>query len=155
MKTEQGRVMVVVHNPSNHCKKICIPSHLKLMETKLRFRQEMLYNKSSACRSIIRPKDEPFDKLVVKTLLEFNLCIHMFIYWLWPIFLLSTMTVTHKLFKNQNIERTRFLHKTTVTLTFDLKMYRGHLLSMINLSTKYQDCHSETFQDIERTWFLH
>jgi len=36
---------------------------------------------------------------VVKTLLEFNFCIHMFIYWPWPVFLPSTMTVTHKLFK--------------------------------------------------------
>jgi len=33
-------------------------------------------------------------------------------------------------------------------------MYRGHLLSMNNASTKYNDCHSETFQDIERTWFF-
>ena len=34
------------------------------------------------------------------------------------------------------------------------KMYRGHLLSMTNASTKNNDCHSETFQDIERTWFF-
>jgi len=48
-----------------------------------------------------------------------------------------------------------FCINATVTLTFDLKLYRGHLLSMTNLPTKYHDCHSETFQDIERTWFLH
>jgi len=41
---------------------------------------ENLENKSSACRSIICPKDEPFAKLVMKTLLECNLCIYMFIY---------------------------------------------------------------------------
>jgi len=40
-----------------------------------------------------------------------------------------------------------------VTLTFDLNMYRGHLLSMTNLPTKYHNCQSETFQDIGRTWF--
>jgi len=34
----------------------------------------------------------------------------------------------------------------------DLKMYWGHLLMTTNLSTKYHDCHSLTFQDIERTW---
>ena len=30
--------------------------------------------------ALIRPKDKPFNKLVMKTLLEFHLCIHMFIY---------------------------------------------------------------------------
>ena len=48
-----------------------------------------------------------------------------------------------------------FALNASVTLTFDLKMYRDHLLSMTNRSTKYHYCHSETFQDIERTWFLH
>jgi len=63
------------------------------------------------------------------------------------------MTVTQTF---QDIEQARsFCINATVTLTFDLKMYRGHLLSMTNLPTKYHDCHSETFQDIERTWFLH
>jgi len=76
-------------------------------------------NFSSACRSIICPMDELFDKLVVKTLLEFNLCIQMFIYWPWPVFLPSTMTVTHKLFK---ILRGHFLHKCYCDL--DPKMYR-------------------------------
>jgi len=33
------------------------------------------------------------------TLLEFNLCIHKILYWLWPVFLPSTITVTQKLFK--------------------------------------------------------
>jgi len=36
---------------------------------------------------------------VGKTLLEFNLCIHMLIYRPWPVFLPITMTVTHKLIK--------------------------------------------------------
>ena len=31
----------------------------------------------------------------------------------------------------------------------------GNLLRMTNLPTKNHDCHSETFQDIERTRFLH
>jgi len=37
----------------------------------------------------------------------------------------------------------------------DLKMYRGHLLSMTNLPTKYDGCQSEIVQDIERTRLLH
>jgi len=48
-----------------------------------------------------------------------------------------------------------FALNASVTLTFDLQMYRGHLLGMTNRFTKYHDCHSETFQNIERTWFLH
>ena len=184
-------------------------------------------NNSSACRSIIRPKDEPFDKLVVKPLLEFNLCIHMFNYcktlpkeWvsdfhLWPIDLKINMdhiwTVANQetnydvscqiAFSRQGfcikcycdldlwptglnicmgssndchqssyqvqwwvyeslINFSRYWADTvfgfaTVTLTFDLKMFRGRLLSMTSLPTKYHDCHSKTFQDIERTCFLH
>ena len=34
---------------------------------------------------------------MLNALLKFNLCIHMFIYWPGPVFLSSTMTVTHKL----------------------------------------------------------
>ena len=55
---------------------------------------------------------------MVKTLLEFNFCIHMFIYWPWPVFLPSTMTVTHKLFKI--LKGHGFCKNATVTLTFDL-----------------------------------
>ena len=64
------------------------------------------------------------------------------------------MTVTHKLFK---IFRGHvFCIKCYCDLwPNDLKIYRCHLLSMTNLSTKYHDCHSETFQDIEQAWFLH
>ena len=59
------------------------------------------------------------------------------------------MTVTHKLFNI--LSGHGFALIATVTLTFDLKIYRGHLLTMTNLHTKYHDCHSETFKDIERT----
>jgi len=55
---------------------------------------------------------------VVKTWLEFNLSIYMFIYWLWPVFLPSTMTVTHKFFKI--LSGHGFCIKCFVTLTFDL-----------------------------------
>jgi len=69
-----------------------------------------------------------------------------------PIFLLSRMTVTHKLFKI--LSGHGFCIKCFCDLDLcpsDLKIYRGHLLTMSNLPTKYHDCHSETFQDIERT----
>jgi len=109
---------------------------------------------SFACRSIIRPKDEPLDKLVVKTLLESNLCIHMWIYWPWPVFLPGTMTVTQKLFKI--LSRLGFCINCYCDLdswpTY-LNIYRGHLLTMTNLHTKFNDCHSETFQVIEQTRF--
>jgi len=78
------------------------------------------------------------------------------IYWVWPTFLPSTMTVTQKLFKI--LSGHGFCIKCYGDLDIwpiDLKIYRGHLLSMANLPTKYHDCHSETFQDIERTWFFH
>jgi len=78
------------------------------------------------------------------------------IYWPWPIFLPSRMTVTHKLCKI--LSRHVFCIKYHCDLDLwpsDLKMYRGHLLSMTNLPTKYHDCHSETFQDIEWKWFLY
>jgi len=50
-----------------------------------------------------------------------------------------------------------FALNSTLTLTFDLvtSIFWGHLLTMTNLSTKYHDCHLYSFQDIERTWFLH
>jgi len=63
------------------------------------------------------------------------------------------MTVTHKLFKILNSHA--FCIKCYCDLDLwhsDLKMYRGHLLTMTNLPTKYHDCHSETFQDIERMY---
>jgi len=43
----------------------------------------------------------------------------------------------------------------TVTLKFDLKIYKNHLLTMSNLPTKKHDFHSLTFQDIEQTRFLY
>ena len=78
------------------------------------------------------------------------------IYWPWPIFLPSRMTVTYKLFKI--LSRHDFCINCYCDLDLwpsDLKMYRGHLLTMSNLSTNYHDCHSQTYQDIEWTWFLH
>jgi len=78
------------------------------------------------------------------------------IYWPWPIFLPNAMNVTHKLFKI--LSGHGFCIKWYCDLDLwpsDLKFFRGHLLTMTNLPTKYHDCHSLTFQDIERTWFLH
>jgi len=128
---------------------------------------------------------------VVKTLLEFNLCIHIYmfisfhdqssyqvqwlsliqdierkrflhknasvtlkfdlltsnfigiIYWPCPIFLPSTMAITYKLFKILSWHC--FCIKCYCDLDIgptDLKMYKGHLLNMTNLRTKYNDCHS-------------
>jgi len=77
------------------------------------------------------------------------------IYWTWLIFLPSTMTVTQKLFKI--LSEHVFCIKCYCDLDLwhsDLKMYRGHLLRMADLPTKYHDCHSESFQDIEWKWFL-
>jgi len=65
------------------------------------------------------------------------------IYWPCPISLQSTMTVTHKLFKI--LSRHCFCIKWYCDLDLwpsDLKMYRGYLLTMTNLSTKNHDCHS-------------
>jgi len=78
------------------------------------------------------------------------------IYWPRSIFLPSTMTVFHKLFKIQSGHD--FCIKWYYDLDLwpsDLKMYSGHLLTMTNLPTKYHDCFSYFFQDIERTRFLH
>jgi len=78
------------------------------------------------------------------------------VYWVWPVFLPSTMTVTRKLFKI--LSGHSFCIKCYCDLDLwpsDLNIYRGHLLSMTNLPTKYHDCHLATFQDIEQTWFLH
>ena len=66
------------------------------------------------------------------------------IYWPWPIFLPRRMTVSHNLFKI--LSRHGFCIKCYCDLDLwptDLKMYRGHLLTMTNLSTKYHDCHLE------------
>jgi len=65
------------------------------------------------------------------------------IYWPWPIFLPSTMTVTHKLFKI--LSGHGYCIKWYCDLDLwpnDLKICRGHLLTMTNLPTKYHDCHS-------------
>jgi len=65
------------------------------------------------------------------------------IYWPWPIFLPSTMTVTHKLCKI--LSGHGFCIKWYCDLDLwssDLKIYRGHLLTMTNLPTTYHDCHS-------------
>ena len=65
------------------------------------------------------------------------------IYWPWPIFLPSIMTVTHKLFKI--LSGHGFCIKWYCDLDLwpsDLKIYRGHLLNMTNLPTMYHDCHS-------------
>jgi len=65
------------------------------------------------------------------------------IYWAWPIFLPSAMTVTHKLFKI--LSGHGFCIKWYCDLDLwpsDLKIYRGHLLTMTNLPTKYHDCDS-------------
>jgi len=59
------------------------------------------------------------------------------IYWPWPIFLPSSMTVTHKLFKI--LSGHGFGIKCYFDLDLwptDLKMYTGHLLTMTNLRTK-------------------
>jgi len=59
------------------------------------------------------------------------------IYWPWPIIVPSRMTVTHKLFKI--LSRHVFCIKYYCDLDLwpsDLKIYRGHPLTMTNLSTK-------------------
>ena len=66
------------------------------------------------------------------------------------------MTDTHKLFNT--LSGHGFCIKCYCDLDLkssDPKICRAHLLSMTNLPTKKNDCHSETFQDIEQTWFLH
>ena len=74
------------------------------------------------------------------------------IYWPWPIFL-STMTDTYKLFKILSEHGFCIKYYCDLDLWPSIfKMYRGHLLTLINLCTKYHDCHLVTFQDIERTW---
>jgi len=65
------------------------------------------------------------------------------IYWVWPIFVPCRMTVTHKLFKI--LSGHGFCIKWYCDLDLwpsDLRMYRGNLLTMINLPIKYHDCHS-------------
>jgi len=92
----------------------------------------------------------------IKCYCDFDLVTSKFIgviYWVWPIFLLSRMNVTHKLFKI--LSGHSFCIKCFCDLDLwpsDLKIYRGHLLTMNNLLTKYHDCHSETSQEIGRTW---
>jgi len=74
------------------------------------------------------------------------------IYWPWTIFLLRRMTVSHKLF--QILSGQGFSIKCFCDLDIwhiELIMYRGHLLSITNLFTKYHDYHSVHFQDIQRT----
>jgi hypothetical protein len=44
-----------------------------------------------------------------------------------------------------------FLVKAPVTLTFDLKINRDHLLIITNLNTKYEDCVSDESLVIGRT----
>jgi len=64
------------------------------------------------------------------------------IYWPLQIFLQSTINVTHKLFKI--LSRHEFCIKCYCDLDLwpsDLKVYRGHLLTMTNLPTNYHDCH--------------
>ena len=80
------------------------------------------------------------------------------------------MTVTHKLFKilsghdvaNGLIDgridrptdgRTPYYNTSGVSLW--AYNYRGHLLTITNVPTKYHDCNSESFQDIEVAWLLH
>ena len=78
----------------------------------------------------------------------------MFIYWLWPAFLPITMTVTHKFIKILNGHGLCKICYCDLDLwPSDLKIYMGHLMTMTNLPTKYHDCHSKTFQDIEQTSF--
>jgi len=65
------------------------------------------------------------------------------IYWPWPIFLQKIMTVTHKLFKI--LSGHCFCIKWYCDLDVwpsNLKICRGHLLTMTNLPIKYHDCHS-------------
>ena len=77
------------------------------------------------------------------------------IYWQWPIFLPSRMTVINKLFKKLSLHGFCIkCHNDLVLWPSDIKLYKGHLLSMTNPPTKYHDCHLETFQEIKRTWFL-
>jgi len=66
-----------------------------------------------------------------------------FIYWPQQIFLPSTMTVTHKLFKI--LSGHGFCIKWYCDLDLwlsDLRIDRVHLLTTTNLLTKYHDCHS-------------
>jgi len=66
------------------------------------------------------------------------------IYLPWPILLPSKMTVTHKLFKI--LSGHGFCMKCFCDLDLwpsDFSIYRGHLLTMSNLPTKYHGCHSE------------
>jgi hypothetical protein len=73
--------------------------------------------------------------------LTFDLLTRKFIwviYWPWPTFLPSIMTVTQKLFKILSWHG--FCTKCYSDLDLwhtDLEFYKGHLLTMINLSTKY------------------
>jgi len=126
-------------------------------------------NNSSACRSIIRPKDEPFDKLVVKPLLEFNLCIHMFNYcktlpkeWvsdfhLWPIDLKINMDHIWTVANQETnydvscqiafklLSRQGFCIKCYCDLDLwptGLNICRGHLMTVTSLPTKYNESHS-------------
>ena len=97
-------------------------------------------------RKLLRYWADKFFALNGTVTLTFDLVTSKFIGvidWPWPIFLPSTSTVTYKLVKI--LSGHGFCIKWYCDLDLwssDLKIYRGHLLTMTNLPTKCHDCHS-------------